>query len=68
MYGLFSVLCPKLGKENKKLVCAMIDTIFTHTVLTSATQTNAECVAEAVREQLSTESMQPNMDLVSKAS
>ncbi len=68
MYGLFSVLCPKLDKENKKLVCAMIDTIFTHTVLTSATQTNAECVAEAVREQLSTESMQPNMDLVSKAS
>jgi hypothetical protein len=68
VYGLFSVLCPKLDKENKKLVCAMIDTIFTHTVLTSATQTNAECVAEAVREQLSTESMQPNMDLVSKAS
>jgi hypothetical protein len=62
------VLCPKLDEESKKLVCARIDTIFTHTVLTSATQTDAECVAEAVREQLIAESMQPSMDLVSKVS
>lgn len=68
MYGLFSVLCPKLDDESKTLVCGKIDAIFTHTVLTSATQTDAECVAEAVREQLGAESLQPNMDLVSKAS
>ena len=68
MFGLFSVLCAKLDKASKKLVCAKIDTIFTHTVLTSATQTDAECVAEAVREQLAAESLQPNMNLVSKVS
>ena len=68
MYGLFSVLYPKLDEESKKLVCAKIDSIFTHTVLTSATQTNTECVAEAVREHLSAESMQPNLEFVSKAS
>lgn len=68
VYGLFSVLCPMLDKDREKFVCAKIDAIFTHTVLRSSTQTDAECVAEAVREQLSAESLQPNMDLVSKAS
>ncbi|XP_028405416.1 dynein heavy chain domain-containing protein 1-like isoform X2 [Dendronephthya gigantea] len=66
VYGLFSVLCPKLDEERENFVCGKIDAIFTHTVLRSATQTDAECVAEAVREQLSAESLHPSMDLVSK--
>lgn len=66
VYGLFSVLCSKLDEESKKLVCSKIDIIFTHTVLTSATQSNTTWIAEAVREQLMAEIMQPNMNLVTK--
>lgn len=66
VYGLFSVLCPKLDENSKKLVCELIDTVFTHTVLSSSTESDCERVAQAVKEQLNVESMQPNMDLVSK--
>ena len=68
VYGIFSMLCPKLNEKCKKTVCEVIDSVFTHTVLTSATQMNNERVAEAVREQLKAESVLQNPDLVSKVS
>ena len=68
VFGLFSVLCPKLDENDKKTVCDVIDTVFTHTVLTTSTQTNTDRVAEAVRKQLNAETLQSNMDLVTKVS